>query len=109
MLFRSYAYALALDQELVGCIILFLSPDRANDGMLGCLFIDPTHHHKGLGKAAWFQAEAMFPQVRVWHTETPARSYRNHCFYINTCGFHVVHVNDPQNISQAQFVLEKRL
>ena len=102
------AYALTYEGQPVGGIILFLSPDKT-EGVLGCLFIDSAHHGKGLGRAAWFTAEAMFPTVRVWRTETPAISYRNHCFYINTCGFHVVSISDPHAPMQALFQMVKRI
>ena len=102
------SFALFHEDALVGGIILFLSPDTA-EGTLGCLFIDDTHHGKGLGRAAWFQAEAMFPTVRIWRTETPAISFRNHCFYINTCGFHVVSISDPHDPLSAQFQMQKHL
>ena len=96
------AFALYREGQLVGGIILFFSPD-GQEGVLGCLFIDSACHGKGLGRAAWFQAEEKYPLVRTWRTETPAISYRNHCFYINTCGFRVESVSDPHDPMQAQF------
>lgn len=101
------SFALLCEGELVGGIILFLQPEKQR-GTLGCLFIDSCHHGKGYGRAAWFQAEEMFPLIRTWCTETPAISYRNHCFYVNTCGFHVVKISDPQDPMQAQFCMVKR-
>ena len=47
--------------------------------------------------------------MKVWHTETPALSYRNHCFYVNTCGFHVVRISDQHSPEDAQFQMEKRM
>lgn len=100
------AYALFHGSVLVGGIILFLEPEKYS-GTLGCLFIDSAQHGKGLGRAAWFQAEAMFPSIHIWHTETPALSFRNHCFYVNTCGFRVVEITDPHSPEDAQFRMVK--
>lgn len=105
---KSEAYALYHGGELVGGIILFFDLEK-QEGFLGCLFIDSVQHGKGLGAAAWRQAEALHPEVKVWHTETPALSYRNHCFYVNTCGFHVVRISDPHSPEDAQFQMEKRM
>ena len=102
------AFALYHEGQLVGGIILFFSPD-GQEGVLGCLFIDSACHGKGLGRAAWFQAEKKYPLVRTWRTETPAISYRNHCFYINTCGFRVESISDPHDPMQAQFQMVKHI
>lgn len=102
----SKSYALYAEGQLVGGIILFLHPN-GREGTLGCLFIDSIHHGKGFGREAWFKTELMFPHIHIWHTETPALSFRNHCFYINTCGFHVVEISDPHSPHDAQFRMIK--
>lgn len=102
------AYRIDRDGQPVGGMILFLHPSGV-EGFLGCLFIDAPLCGQGLGAVAWRFAEATHPEVRVWNTETPAVSYRNHRFYINTCGFRVVSVEGDRDRYEAQFKLRKEL
>ena len=100
------AFRIDRDGELVGAIILFVDENRGR-GHLGCLFIDSALIGKGYGHAAWRFAEHQYPGIRVWETETPAVSYRNHRFYINKCGFQVYAVEGGMDRHEAQFKLRK--
>ncbi|MDD2648795.1 MAG: GNAT family N-acetyltransferase [Eubacteriales bacterium] len=105
----AHAFTIMKDGAAIGGIILFVSPD-GKEGTLGCLFIDDMLEGKGFGSAAWRFAEKSFPDVEIWRTETPAVSYRNHCFYINKCGFSVTRVNGRRDDRfEAQFELVKRM
>ncbi len=59
-----------------------------------------------LGKQAWDSIEAMYPDVKVWRTETPLCSRRNLHFYINKLGFMAYRIDDPADYETAcmQFV-----
>ena len=100
------AYKISLADRAIGCMILFVHEDKAF-GYLGCLFIDSDLIGKGYGSIAWRFAERTYPAVKTWCTETPAVSYRNHRFYINKCGFHVVGVEGDEDRFEAQFKLKK--
>lgn len=103
------AYKIAKDGIAIGSMMLFVKPEK-KEGILGCLFIDDALEGKGYGSTAWKFAETAYPDIEVWHTETPAVSYRNHCFYINKLGFHVESVNGSRdNRYEAQFNLTKRI
>ena len=44
-----------------------------------------------------------------WKTETPGFSKRNHNFYINKCGFKLVHIDQPKDLEEANYILEKEM
>lgn len=100
------AYCVREDGKPIGAVILFV---RGSRGHLGCLFVDDALIGQGYGSRIWRFAEHAYPRVRLWTTETPAVSYRNHRFYVNRCGFHVVGVEGDMDRFEAQFKLEKRL
>lgn len=102
------AYRIDRGDRAIGAIILFLNPAQAH-GHLGCLFVDADCIGQGYGSSAWRFAEKSNPDIRVWTSETPAVSYRNHCFYINKCGFRVVAVEGGRDRYEAQFVLRKEI
>lgn len=49
----------------------------------------------------------MYPNTRVWNTEPPIFSHRNHNFYINKCGFHVIEIQNPKDLVEGSFILKK--
>lgn len=102
------AFCILLDKRPIGGIILFI--DEGNKrGYLGNLFIDSGLIGKSYGHTAWRFAEWRYPQITLWETDTPAVSYRNHCFYINKCGFHVVAVEGGRDRFHGQFKLRKQI
>lgn len=104
---RSTSYRILKDSRTAGCIILWInSATRVH--FLGCIFIDPELQGQGLGTKAWSFVESEYPDALAWRTETPAFSHRNHCFYVNKLGFHIVHINSPRDADNAMFQLEKR-
>ncbi|NLW70898.1 MAG: GNAT family N-acetyltransferase [Eubacteriaceae bacterium] len=103
---KATSYCIHLEGVLIGAIILFIY-EGIHSGHLGCIFLDPEYCGRGLGTRVWNKVEAAYPSVKKWTTETPAVSYRNHRFYINNCGFHVVEVQGGRDRFEAQFKLEK--
>lgn len=96
------------DGKTVGGYILFFSPD-GKDGFLGTIFVDPDLHEQGIGTKVWKDIEIKHPDVAVWHTETPGFSRRNHAFYVNKCGFSVVHIENARDPQEVNYRMEKRM
>lgn len=105
---RFHAYRINLNHKAIGAVIVSIDKEK-NNGHLDCLFIDNTLINHGYGYITWCFIENNYPQIRIWETETPAVSYRNHCFYINKCGFHVVRVEGNHDRYQARFILQKTM
>lgn len=53
--------------------------------------------------------EKEYPDTAIWRTDTPGFSRRNHHFYVNKCGFHVVKIEKPMDKYEISYVLEKRI
>ncbi len=98
-------YCIYHGETLIGGTILLICEDNQN--YLECLFLDPQYEDKGLGTKVWKQIEAMYPQTKIWHTETPIYSHRNHHFYVNKCGFHMVKIKNPKDPEGGSFLFEK--
>ena len=84
---RGLAFRIVADGEVVGGLVVRINGTR---GDLDLLFVSPKSHSKGIGYAAWYAVEAMFPEVEIWETCTPYFEKRNIHFYVNRCGFHIV-------------------
>lgn len=104
----STSYKISKGENVIGAIILWINTDT-NQNILGNVFIEPLEENKGIGKIIWDFVEHEFPNTEVWKTETPIFSHRNHNFYINKCGFHVVKIKNPKNIEDGSFILEKKM
>ncbi len=104
----STAYTVLLGGKIVGAVILWLRPAHG-EGFLGCIFLDDSVQDRGLGVRVWRWVEQHHPAIRVWTTETPLFSHRNHHFYINKLGFHAVAIDDPKDWREGQFRLRKEL
>ena len=115
------AYRIMLDGRPVGGLVIKVDGEH---GDLELLFVSPKAHSKGIGRAAWFAAERLHPEVKVWETVTPYFEQRNIHFYVNRCGFHIVEFynshhpdpNDPDASGQTDgqfpdgmFRFEKRI
>lgn len=104
----STSFKISKDGKVIGAIILWINTDTKQN-FLGNVFIDPVVENKGIGKIVWDFVEHEFSDTEVWKTETPSFSRRNHHFYINKCGFHVVKIENPKDIEEGSFILEKRM
>ncbi|MDD3164607.1 MAG: GNAT family N-acetyltransferase [Oscillospiraceae bacterium] len=101
------SFTMVKDGRAVGCMFLWINTNHEN--FLGCMCVDPDLHDHGIGTIAWEFAEKAFPDTLVWRTETPGFSRRNHNFYVNKCGFSIVHIQDPHDAQERQFQMEKRM
>ncbi len=101
------AYRISVEDALIGGIIVFINHSNVN--FLGNMFIDPLYQDKGLGTIIWSFIEQKYPQTKKWKTETPGFSKRNHHFYVNKCGFHIVKIDNPNNKYEESYVLEKEM
>lgn len=103
---ESISYKISMNKNVIGAIILWIN-NVTNQNFLGNVFIDVELENKGIGKKVWEFIELEFPNTEVWKTETPIFSRRNHNFYVNKCGFHVVKIENPKNLEEGCFILEK--
>lgn len=101
-------YKILLDGATIGAVILFI---RAAEHMafLGTIFIDSELQEKGIGAEIWQLVEQKYPEIFEWHTETPMFSRRNHNFYVNKLGFHVVRIDNPKDMHAGSFVMIKKV
>jgi len=101
----STARRIERDGRLIGGVVLWINENGENN--LGNIFLDPEVQDRGLGTAVWKLIEETWPETRVWRTETPGFSKRNHNFYVNKCGFHVVRIEKPGDPREESYILEK--
>ena len=103
---KSDAYTISMDGKVIGCAIVWINRET-KDSFLGNIFIDVDCQNKGIGKIIWDFIEDEYPDTRKWGTETPVFSRRNHNFYINKCGFHVIHIDYPMDLKEGSYRMEK--
>ena len=101
------AFKVLKDGEIIGGANVFVGKDRQN--FLGNMFLDPTCQDQEIGTRIWRFVEERFPDTIKWCTETPGFSKRNHHFYVNKCGFHVVRIENPKNPREESYILEKEM
>ncbi len=100
------AYKISEAGKPIGGIILWINRET-NVNFLGCIFMDINRQNKGTGKRVWDFIEQEYPDTVKWCTETAAFSRRNHHFYVNKCGFHVVRIENPMDFKEGSYILEK--
>ncbi len=103
---ESEAYKISSGEETIGCVIVWINKDT-NINALGNVFIDTNVQNKGIGKVIWEFIEQEYPETKKWYTDTPAFSKRNHHFYVNKCGFHIIKIENPMDLREGSFVMEK--
>lgn len=103
----SEAYTIKKGNDIIGAVIVFIDATKLR-GNLGNIFIDPKYMGKGYGSDSWEFIEKKYSFIKEWYTETPAVSFRNHCFYINKLGFSVFSVEGKDKY-EAQFHMVKRI
>lgn len=104
---KATSFKILINDELAGATVLWINQNKEN--FLGCIFLHPRFEDKGIGTEIWKLIEKMYPDTKIWRTETPIFSHRNHNFYVNKCGFHVIHINNPKDINEGSFILEKKM
>lgn len=104
---NSRACTILLDTRMIGVFNVFTQPNGHN--FLGTMFLEPTMQNRGIGQRVWEHIEKSFPETRVWETETPGFSRRNHAFYVNKCGFQIFRIDNPADRYEAVYRLRKEM
>jgi GNAT superfamily N-acetyltransferase len=91
----------------IGVIIVWINSN--NENFLGTIFLDPDYQDQGIGSSVWRFIEHRYPETRVWRTETPGFSKRNHHFYVNKCGFKIVKIEHPGDRYEESYIMEKEI
>jgi N-acetylglutamate synthase-like GNAT family acetyltransferase len=99
------SYAIFRENTPIGGIAVWIN--KNNENYLGNVFIDPDLQNKGIGLMIWKYIEQKYPNTKVWRTDTPGFSTRNHYFYVNKCGFKIYKINDPKDRKGSSYLLEK--
>lgn len=102
------SYKIIFEDKPIGCVILWIN-SKTNMNYLGNIFIDTNLQNKGIGKKIWEFIEKEYPNTISWRTDTPGFSRRNHNFYVNKCGFHVVKIENPMDKYESSYILEKKI
>lgn len=103
----STAYAIYKDNRPIGVVIVWINDNHEN--YLGNIFVDPDFQDQGFGSLIWQFIEQKYPETRVWRTETPGFSKRNHNFYVNKCGFKIVKIEHPGDRYEESYLMEKEI
>lgn len=85
----SEAYFAVLDGQVVGGTVVTINPQTQHNH-LDLLYVKVGGQNRGLGQQIWQAIEVLYPETKVWETDTPYFDKRNLHFYINRCGFKVV-------------------
>lgn len=101
----SSAFKVLKAGNAIGAVIVWITGSNVN--FLGNIFIDPEVQDRGLGLTVWHFIEAKFPNTIEWGTETPGFSKRNHNFYVNKCGFHIIRIEKPGDIDKESYIFRK--
>lgn len=101
------AYKILYEDKIIGGFNIFKGRNR--EYYLGNIFVDPDYQDKGLGTFIWKHIEKKYDDVAKWKTETPGFSKRNHNFYINKCGFKVVKIENPRDLEEESYIMEKEM
>ncbi|MCL2697945.1 MAG: GNAT family N-acetyltransferase [Oscillospiraceae bacterium] len=104
---NSHAYKVSKGDEIIGAINVFICDDNVN--YLGNMFVNPLCQDKGIGTVIWKYIEQKYPETKIWRTETPGFSKRNHNFYINKCGFKLIEIKNPKDKYEESYTLEKKM
>jgi hypothetical protein len=103
---NSTAYQISKEGNMIAGLILWINPSTEVNH-LGCVFVDTGLQNRGIGRTIWEFVEKEYPDTRKWCTETPGFSRRNHNFYVNKLGFHVIRIENPMDAKESSFILEK--
>lgn len=103
----STSFKILRSYECIGGVILWITEKQINK--LGCLFLKPELQGRGIGTDLWKCIENMYPETKIWYTETIGYSMSNHHFYVNKCGFNIIRIEEPFNKLKRQFIMEKKM
>lgn len=99
------AYKIVKDGVIIGGVNVFHRPNHSY--MLGNIFLDPEAQDQGIGTKVWKSIEKKYADAKKWETETPGFSKRNHNFYVNKCGFHIIKIENPKDLMEASYIMKK--
>lgn len=102
---HSQAFKIMQNGEAIGATVLWINAN--NENILGCLFLDVNCQDKGIGTLVWKMIEHKYPETKIWRTETPGFSKRNHNFYVNKCGFKIYKITNPGDLHEESYLMEK--
>ncbi len=100
------SYKVLKDEVSIGAVVLLINKET-QENYLEMLFLDTNIVSKGVGTKVWNLVENKYPNTKVWKSETPIYSRRNHNFYVNKCGFHIVKIKRPMDGNAGSYVIEK--
>jgi GNAT superfamily N-acetyltransferase len=103
---NSTAYKISRDGKAIGGLILWINRE-SKINFLGNIFVDPELQNQGIGKKIWEFVESEYPDTIKWGTETAIFSRRNHNFYVNKLGFHVIRIDNPMDEKEGSYIMEK--
>ena len=103
---KATAYTIRQGEQVIGAVILWINRDN-HQNFLGNIFVHVGLENRGIGTTIWQFIEQEYPDTLVWRTETPTFSRRNHHFYVNKCGFHIVAIKNPKDWEEGSYLLEK--
>ena len=99
------SYAIFRENTPIGGIALWIN--KNNENYLGNVFVDPDLQNKGIVLMIWKYIEQKYPNTKIWRTDTPGFSTRNHYFYVNKCSFKIYKINDSKDRKGSNYLLEK--
>lgn len=102
------AYTILVDGQIAGSTFLWINP-HSRENFWGNIYLDTVYQNRGLGQQVWAKIEALYPDTRIWRTETPGFSRRNHYFYVMKCGFKIVRIENPRDFLEANYIFEKAM
>lgn len=105
---KSTSFKILLDNKIIGAVIVWINT-KTNENFLGNIFLDVNVQNSGIGKNVWNLIEHKFPNTKVWRTETPGFSRRNHYFYVMKCGFKIIKIENPMNKYESNYIMEKEM
>ena len=100
------AYAVFKGDIPIGGVNVFVN-NETYENYLGNIFVDSDIQGKGIGLTIWNFIEKKFSDTKIWKTDTPGFSSRNHYFYVNKCGFKIFHINNPKDKMESSYCMEK--
>ncbi len=100
------SYKIIKNKKVIGVIVITINNDK-QENYLENLFLDVNVESKGIGTIVWGFIESEYPNTKIWRSETPIYSRRNHNFYINKSGFHIVKIKKPKDLENGSYLLEK--
>ena len=99
------SFSVYKDNEPVGAVAVWIMEN--NENYLGNTFVNPNLQDKGIGLIMWKYIEQKYPETKIWRTDTPGFSSRNHHFYVNKCGFKIFKIDNPKDKKQSSYLFEK--